>query len=306
MFPARGRISLVRKRGDGPLVRGGLRVRIRVPPGAAGGRLPVPARLAGVALVPGVLVPGVLVPGVLVPGVLVPGPVCVPEGGVALILIGLSGATWRAVPLAWVVLAWVVLLGVSVLAAIGLVRMGLGAVFLVTRSLVTVPRPGIASGARRTRGRLLSREGLISRHAPALAARLGVFVTPVTLLGPTSPALVILGLIILGLIILALVIALIILALVTLLGRASVVVSVAGIGPAVITLAGAVVPRTGIRAAAVILARSVVLLARVRALGIRRLGIRRLGVRRRRIRGLGIRRGLITPVTLLGTGLTGK
>src|ERR1039457_3098461 len=302
MFPARGRISLVRKRGDGPLVRGGLRVRIRVPPGAAGGRLPVPARLAGVALVPGVLVPGVLVPGVLVPG-----PVCVPEGGVALILIGLSGATWRAVPLAWVVLAWVVLLGVSVLAAIGLVRMGLGAVFLVTRSLVTVPRPGIASGARRTRGRLLSREGLISRHAAALAARLGVFVTPVTLLRPTAPALVILGLIILGLIILALVIALIILALVTLLGRASIVVSVTGIGPAVITLAGAVVPRTG----AVILARSVVLPARVRALGIgrlriRRLGIRRLGVRRRRIRGLGIRRGWITPVTLLGTGLTGK
>src|ERR1035437_1565380 len=291
MFPARGRISLVRKRGDGPLVRGGLRVRIRVPPGAAGGRLPVPARLAGVALVTTSLVPGVLVPG----------PVCVPEGGVALILIGLSGATWRAVPL-----AWVVLLGVSVLAAIGLVRMGLGAVFLVTRSLVTVPRPGIASGARRTRGRLLSREGLISRHAPALAARLGVFVTPVTLLGPTAPALVILGLTILGLIILALVIALIILALGTLLGRASVVVSVTGIGPAVITLAGAVVPRTGIRAAAVILARSVVLLARVRALGIRRLGIRRLGVRRRRIRGLGIRRGLITPVTLLGTGLTGK
>jgi hypothetical protein len=189
--------------------------------------------------------------------------------------------------------------------------MGLGAVFLVTRSLVTVPRPGIASGARRTRGRLLSREGLISRHAPALAARLGVFVTPVTLLGPTAPALVILGLTILGLIILALVIALIILALGTLLGPASVVVSVTGIGPAVITLAGAVVPRTGIRAAAVILARSVVLLARVRALGIgrlrvRRLGIRRLGVRRRRIRGLGIRRGWITPVTLLGTGLTGK
>src|SRR5271154_6254417 len=113
MFPARGRISFVGERRDGLLVRGVLRVRIRVlgRSAASGRELAAPIRPSGRPLVATIRVAGVFVPGSVLPAV--------SEGAISLVLVGAGGVTWPGITLALVLLLGVGLVGVR------LVRVGL-------------------------------------------------------------------------------------------------------------------------------------------------------------------------------------